>query len=172
MKTFKIGTIFLVLLFVSYNSLAQTGKDIVEVAVNSKDHTTLVKALAAADLVNTLKGKGSFTVFAPTNEAFVKLPGGTLDTLLLSENKSKLAVILTYHVVALNLDAKAIIEAIRKGDGKVVLTTVEGGTLTATVVKGKVILMDENGGKATVTATDLEASNGVIHVIDKVLMPR
>lgn len=170
MKTLKIGTFFLGLLFLSFNSFAQTTKSIVDVAVNSKDHTTLVQALTAGDLVNTLKGTGPFTVFAPTNDAFAKLPAGTLDTLLLSENKSKLGGILTYHVVAGNLDAKAVMAAIKKGNGKAVLTTVEGGMLTATSVDGKVILMDEKGGKATVTTTDLKASNGVIHVIDKVLM--
>jgi uncharacterized surface protein with fasciclin (FAS1) repeats len=111
-------------------------------------------------------------VFAPTNAAFNKLPKGTVENLLKPENKAKLAAILTYHVVAGKLDAAAVIAAIKKGNGKAVLTTVQGGKLTATLAGGKVILTDEKGGKATVTATDLKASNGVIHVIDSVLMPK
>ena len=123
-------------------------------------------------MVTTLKSKGPFTVFAPTNDAFVKLPAGTVDNLLKPENKAKLAGILTYHVVAGDLDAKSVLAAIKKGGGKVVLTTVAGGKLTAAVVKGKVVLTDEKGDKATVTATDLKATNGVIHVIDAVLLPK
>lgn len=172
MKNFNFGVFFLGLLFLSFNSSGQTTKDIVAVAQNSKDHTTLVQALTAADLVNTLKGKGPFTVFAPTNDAFAGLPAGTLDSLLLPKKKSKLSSILQYHVVPGNLDAKAVMAAIKKGNGKVVLTTLAGGMITATTVNGKVILTDENGGKATVTATDLKASNGVVHVIDKLIMPK
>jgi len=172
MKNFNFGVFFLGLLFLSFNSSGQTTKDIVVVAQNSKDHTTLVQALTAADLVNTLKGKGPFTVFAPTNDAFAGLPAGTLDSLLLPKKKSKLSSILQYHVVPGNLDAKAVMAAIKKGNGKVVLTTLAGGMITATTVDGKVILTDENGGKATVTATDLKASNGVVHVIDKLIMPK
>ena len=123
-------------------------------------------------MVTTLKSKDPFTVFAPTNDAFVKLPAGTVDNLLKPENKAKLAGILTYHVVAGDLDAKSVLAAIKKGGGKVVLTTVAGGKLTAAVVKGKVVLTDEKGDKATVTATDLKATNGVIHVIDAVLLPK
>ena len=152
-------------------SSAQT-KDIVDVAAGSKDHTTLVAAVGAADLVSTLKSAGPFTVFAPTNAAFAKLPAGTVDNLLKPENKATLAGILTYHVVAGNLDAKAVMAAIKKGKGKVVLTTVAGGKLKASIVGGKVILTDEKGGKATVTATDLKGTNGVIHVINAVLMPK
>ena len=152
-------------------SSAQT-KDIVDVAAGSKDHTTLVAAVGAADLVSTLKSAGPFTVFAPTNAAFAKLPAGTVDNLLKPENKATLAGILTYHVVAGNLDAKAVTAAIKKGKGKVVLTTVAGGKLKASIVGGKVILTDEKGGKATVTATDLKGTNGVIHVINAVLMPK
>lgn len=159
-------------LFLSINAMAQTTKDIVDVAAGSKEHTTLVQAIKAADLVNTLKSEGAYTVFAPTNNAFGKLPAGTVDNLLKPENKSKLAGVLTYHVVEGNLDAKAILAAITNGGGKATLTTVAGGMLTATVVNGKVVLTDEKGDMATVTATDLKATNGVIHVIDNVLLPK
>jgi len=172
MKTFKIATFFLGLLFVSVNVSAQTEEGIVEVASGSKEHTTLVTALKAADLVTTLKGKGPFTVFAPTNNAFSKLPAGTVDNLLMAENKSQLAGILTYHVVPGNLDANAVLAAIKKGGGITVLTTVAGGQLTASILEGNVTLTDEKGGIATVTATDLKGTNGVIHVIDIVLMPK
>jgi len=171
MKSFKIAALYVAALLLSINAMAQATKDIVEVAAGSKEHTTLVAAIKAADLVTTLKGQGPFTVFAPTNDAFAKLPAGTLDNLLMPKNKSKLAGILTYHVVAGNLNAKAVMAAIKDGGGKAVLTTVAGGKLTAKVVNGKVVLTDEKGGKATVTATNLEATNGVIHVINKVLMP-
>ena len=172
MKSIKtIGLFFAASVF-ALNVMAETKNDIVDVAVSSSAHTTLVAAVTAADLVTTLKSKGPFTVFAPTNDAFAKLPEGTIDNLLKPENKSKLAGILTYHVVAGNLDAKAVLAAIKNGGDKVVLKTVAGGKLTATVVKGKVILTDENGGKATVTATDLKATNGVIHAIDSVLLPK
>lgn len=172
MKSIKILTLVVAAALLSMNTIAQEKKDIVDVAISSKAHTTLVAALKAADLVTTLKGKGPFTVFAPTNDAFAKLPEGTVDNLLKPENKSKLAGILTYHVVAGNLDAKAVLDAIKKGNGKVVLTTVAGGKLTASLVDGKVMLTDENGGKSMVTATDLKGTNGVIHVIDSVLMPK
>jgi len=172
MKTVKNVALFLGLLFLSANLSAQTQKDIVDVTAESKEHTTLVAALKAADLVATLKGKGPFTVFAPTNGAFSKLPDGTVDSLLMSENQSQLAGILTYHVVAGNLNANAVLAAIKKGGGKAVLTTVAGGKLTASLIREEVTLTDEKGGMATVTATDLKASNGVIHVIDTVLMPK
>ncbi len=172
MKSIKNTTLFVAAILLSINTMAQTTKDIVDVAASSKAHSTLVEAIKEADLVATLKSTGPFTVFAPTNDAFAKLPSGTLDNLLKPENKSKLAGILTYHVVAGNLDAKAVMAAIKKDNGKAVLTTVAGGKLTATVVKGKVVLTDENGGEAIVTATDLSATNGVIHVIDKVLLPK
>ncbi|CAN5508586.1 fasciclin domain-containing protein [soil metagenome] len=171
MKSIKNVALFVAATFLSINVMAQTNKDIVDIAAGSDAHTTLVAAVKAADLVATLKSKGPFTVFAPTNDAFAKLPAGTVDNLLMAENKAKLAGILTYHVVAGNLDAKAVLAAIKKGGGKVVLTTVAGGKLTASVEMGKVVLTDENGGKATVTATDLKATNGVIHVIDSVLLP-
>lgn len=147
-------------------------KDIVDNAVNSKDHTTLVAAVKAAGLVDTLKGPGPFTVFAPTNEAFAALPAGTVDTLLKPENKSKLTAILTYHVVAGRMDAKALMAAIKAGGGKATLTTVEGDPLTVATVGGKVLVMDESGGTATVTIADVYQSNGVIHVVDKVLLPK
>ncbi|MEO7491068.1 MAG: fasciclin domain-containing protein, partial [Ferruginibacter sp.] len=171
-KSIKNVALLVAATLLSVNTMAQTKKDIVDVAAGSKAHTTLVAAVKAADLVTTLKSKGPFTVFAPTNEAFAKLPAGTVDNLLKPENKASLAGILTYHVVAGNLDAKAVLAAIKKGGGKAVLTTVAGGKLTAEVVMGKVVLTDEKGGKATVTATDLAATNGVIHVIDAVLLPK
>ena len=146
-------------------------KNIVENAVNSKDHTTLVAAVKAAGLVDTLEGPGPFTVFAPTNEAFDKLPAGTVDTLLKPENLAQLKKILTYHVVAGKLTAKDIAKQIKAGGGKATLTTVEGGTLTAMMQDGKLVLTDEKGGTATVTIANVFQSNGVIHVIDTVLMP-
>lgn len=147
-------------------------KDIVDNAVNSKDHTTLVAAVKAAGLVQTLKGKGPFTVFAPTNEAFDKLPKGTVETLVKPENKATLTKILTYHVVAGKMDSKAIAKAIKKGNGKTELTTLEGGKLWAYMQGGKLMLKDEKGGTSTVTIADVYQKNGVIHVIDTVLMPK
>lgn len=172
MKSILKSALLIAASIFTVQSFAQTSKDIVDIAAGSADHTTLVAAVKAADLVETLKSAGPFTVFAPTNDAFAKLPKGTVETLLLPENKSKLAGILTYHVVAGNLDAAAVLAAIKKGKGKVVLTTVNGAKLTASLVKGKVTLTDENGGKSTVTATDLKGTNGVIHVIDTVLLPK
>ena len=145
-------------------------KNIVENAVNSKDHTTLVAAVKAAGLVDTLESPGPFTVFAPTNEAFGKLPAGTVDTLLKPENLAQLKKILTYHVVAGKLTAKDIAKQIKAGGGKATLTTVEGGTLTAMMQDGKLVLTDEKGGTATVTIANVFQSNGVIDVIDTVLM--
>ena len=146
-------------------------KNIIENAVNSKDHTTLVAAVKAAGLVDTLEGTGPFTVFAPTNEAFDKLPAGTVDTLLKPENKDQLKKILTYHVVAGKMTSKDIEKAIKKGGGKAELTTVEGGKLTASMMDGKLMLTDEKGGMSTVTIPNVIQSNGVIHVVDTVLMP-
>jgi uncharacterized surface protein with fasciclin (FAS1) repeats len=146
-------------------------KNIVENAVNSKDHTTLVAAVKAAGLVDTLEGPGPFTVFAPTNEAFDKLPAGTVDTLLKPENKAELVKVLTYHVVPGKLSAKDIAEMIKKGGGKATLTTVEGEPLIATKKDGKIVLTDVKGGTATVTIANVYQSNGVIHVIDAVLLP-
>jgi uncharacterized surface protein with fasciclin (FAS1) repeats len=146
-------------------------KNIVENAVNSKDHTTLVAAVKAAGLVDTLESPGPFTVFAPTNEAFDKLPAGTVDTLLKPENLDQLKKILTYHVVAGKMTSKDIAKAIKTGGGKAVLTTVEGGKLTAMMEGGKLVLTDEKGGTSTVTIANVIQSNGVIHVVDTVLMP-
>lgn len=146
-------------------------KDVVDIAIGSADHTTLVVAVKAADLVGTLKGKGPFTLFAPTNAAFGKLPAGTVETLLKPENKATLAKILTYHVVSGDLNAAAVIAAVNAGKGKAVVTTVSGGKLTVTLDNGKVKLTDEKGGSAYVTAADLKGSNGVVHVIDGVILP-
>ena len=147
-------------------------KDIIDNAVNSKDHTTLVAAVKAAGLVETLKGAGPFTVFAPTNAAFAALPAGTVDTLLKPENKAMLSGILTYHVVAGKVDAAALTKMIADGKGTASLKTVAGGTLTAKTAGGKVMITDEKGGAATVTIADVYQSNGVIHVVDKVLLPK
>lgn len=168
-KLLKSATIAAALLF-TISATAQK-KDIVDIAIGSEAHTTLVAAVKAADLVATLKTAGPFTVFAPVNDAFAKLPAGTVDFLLKPENKATLAKILTYHVVAGNLDANAVIAAIKKGNGTATLTTVSGGKLSATIENGKVKLTDEKGGTAFVTATDLKGSNGVIHVIDSVVLP-
>jgi uncharacterized surface protein with fasciclin (FAS1) repeats len=146
-------------------------KNIVENAVNSKDHTTLVAAVKAAGLVDTLEGTGPFTVFAPTNEAFAKLPAGTVDTLLKPENKDQLVKVLTYHVVAGKVSSKDLIKMIKAGGGKAELKTVEGGMLTATTKGGKIMLTDEKGDVATVTIADVYQSNGVIHVVNTVLLP-
>ena len=146
-------------------------KDIIDNAVNSKDHTTLVAAVKAAGLVETLKGSGPFTVFAPTNKAFAALPAGTVDNLLKPENKATLSGILTYHVVSGNMSVAALRSAIKKGKGSTELTTVNGGKLLAMMKGGKVMLKDEKGNVATVTIADVKQSNGVIHVINKVLMP-
>jgi len=146
-------------------------KNIVQNAVNSPDHTTLVAAVKAAGLVDTLEGSGPFTVFAPTNEAFAKLPAGTVDTLLKPENKDQLVKILTYHVVSGKITSKELIRMIKKGGGKAELKTVSGGTLTASLSMGHVVLTDEKGGTATVTIADVYQSNGIIHVIDSVLLP-
>jgi uncharacterized surface protein with fasciclin (FAS1) repeats len=147
-------------------------KNIIENAVNSKDHTTLVAAVKAAGLVETLQGKGPFTVFAPTNDAFENLPDGTVETLLKPENKETLTKVLTYHVVSGKYDYDAIAKAIKAGKGKATLKTVSGGTLTAMMNGSKNIsLKDEKGNVANITTYDVNQSNGVIHVLDKVVMP-
>ena len=146
-------------------------KNIVENAVNSKDHTTLVAAVQASGLVDTLKSAGPFTVFAPTNAAFEKLPAGTVETLVKPENKAMLTKILTYHVIAGNNDSMTIAKAIKKGGGKAEFKTVAGGTLTATMKGKKLVLTDEKGGSSMVTIADVRQSNGVIHVIDTVVLP-
>ena len=181
-KSLMAASLALALGFSSFSAMAEKDpmvggaamyptKNIVENAMNSKDHTTLVAAVKAAGLVETLEGPGPFTVFAPTNEAFDKLPAGTVDTLLKPENKDQLKKVLTYHVVAGKMSAKDIEKAIKAGGGKASLTTVEGGTLTATKKDGKIILTDEKGGMATVTIANVYQSNGVIHVVDAVLLP-
>ena len=147
-------------------------KDIVSNAMNSADNTTLVAAVKAAGLVQTLQGPGPFTVFAPTNEAFAALPAGTVDTLLKPENKATLTKILTYHVVPGRLDFTALEQMIRKGDGKAELKTVEGDTLTAKMnCPRNIVLVDYKGDVAQISTYDVYQSNGVIQVIDKVLMP-
>ncbi len=146
-------------------------RDIIDNAVNSADHTTLVAAVKAAGLVDTLKSKGPFTVFAPTNEAFDKLPAGTVDMLVKPENKEMLTKILTYHVLAGKFDSKAIASRIRKGHGSAKFTTVSGDTLTASMSGNDLILRDEKGGTSRVTTGNVYQSNGVIHVIDSVLLP-
>ena len=146
-------------------------KTIVENAVNSKDHTTLVAAVKAAGLVDTLSGKGPFTVFAPTNAAFAKLPAGTVETLVKPESKAMLTGILTYHVVAGKMSAADLMKAIKDGGGKATLKTVNGGSLTATQAGDTIELTDAKGGKSKVTIADVNQSNGVIHVIDTVVQP-
>ena len=184
MKTkFKLASIgvALALSFAAVPSMAQVmvggapmlaSKDIIDNAVNSKDHTTLVAAVKAAGLVDTLKSAGPFTVFAPTNAAFAALPAGTVDTLLKPENKAMLSGILTYHVVPGKVDAAALTKMIMDGKGSTSFKTVAGGMLTAKLASGKVMITDEKGGTSTVTIADVYQSNGVIHVVDKVLLPK
>jgi uncharacterized surface protein with fasciclin (FAS1) repeats len=181
MKTFAISFIAA---FISIASFAQErtvmvggapmypSKNIVENAVNSKDHTTLVAAVKAAGLVETLQSAGPFTVFAPTNKAFDKLPAGTVETLVKPENKKTLTTILTYHVVPGKWSAEDLMAKIKAGNGKAMLTTVQGGTLTAWMKGKNVWITDEKGSMAKVTIADVNQSNGVIHVIDTVLMPK
>lgn len=188
MKTIKTIALIAFAAFISTAGMAQSmdskektvmvggaamypSKNIVENAVNSKDHTTLVAAVKAAGLVETLEGPGPFTVFAPTNEAFNKLPKGTVDNLVKPENKEMLTKILTYHVVAGKWDAKAIAKMIKDGGGKAKIKTVQGEELTASMKGDKLVLTDAKGGMAMVTIKDVYQSNGVIHVIDTVLMP-
>ena len=175
--------------FMSHNTMAQNGmmkeetkmvggaamypsKNIVENAINSKDHTTLVAAVKAAGLVDVLMSEGPFTVFAPTNDAFNKLLKGTVETLLKESNKAQLQTILKYHVVAGKWNAKNVIKMIKKGKGKAEIKTITGGMLTAWMKDGNVYLTDENGNSAQVTIADVNQSNGVIHVIDAVLLPK
>lgn len=148
-----------------------SSRDIVDNAVNSKDHTTLVAAVKAAGLVDTLKQPGPFTVFAPTNSAFSMLPAGTVDTLLKPENKPQLTQVLTYHVVPGRIDSRALAQQIQAGGGKATLKTAAGGTLTASMRGNDVVVMDAKGNAAKVGIADVYQSNGVIHVVDKVLLP-
>ena len=147
-------------------------KNIVENAINSKDHTTLVAAVKAAGLVETLMSEGPFTVFAPTNAAFEKLPAGTVATLLKPENKGMLTAVLTYHVVAGRLDSKTIARLLKAGNGKAELTTVQGGKLWLFMKGNKLMIKDEKDGMSTITIKDVYQSNGVIHVIDAVALPK
>ncbi len=147
-------------------------KNIIENAVNSADHTTLVAAVKAAGLVETLQGPGPFTVFAPVNAAFAKLPAGTVDTLLKPENKDTLVKVLTYHVVAGKLSSVDLKKQIKAGGGKAMLKTVSGGTLWAMMKGNSIVLKDEKGGMAKITQANVFQSNGVIHVIDTVVMPK
>lgn len=183
MKARKILSVAFFALVFGVNSFAQKTvmvggapmyptKNIIENAVNSKDHTTLVAAVKAAGLVETLQGKGPFTVFAPTNAAFDKLPKGTVETLLKPENLKMLQNILTYHVVAGKMNAFDIAKAIKAGNGKAILKTVSGGTLTAWMKGKKLYITDEKGGMSEVTIADVNQSNGVIHVVDTVLLPK
>lgn len=184
MKTKNLIKVSFFALMVSFVSVAQEksvnvggapmypSKNIVENAVNSKDHTTLVAAVKAADLVETLQSKGPFTVFAPTNSAFDNLPKGTVETLLKPENKKLLQTVLTYHVLAGRFSATDIASAIKKGNGKATFKTVSGGTLTAWLKGKDIYLTDENGNSAKVTISDVNQSNGVIHVIDAVVTPK
>ena len=183
MKSIKLSTLALALVMSAstITAIAQVtvggapmyaSKDIIDNAVNSKDHTTLVAAVKAAGLVETLKGPGPFTVFAPTNAAFAALPAGTVDTLLKPESKPTLTKVLTYHVVSGKMDATALMAAVKAGNGKAMLKTVSGGTLTATSNGSAVMVMDETGGTANVAIADVIQSNGVIHVVDKVLLPK
>ena len=178
---FRAGVVALALATVATPALAKNPmvggaamyptKNIIQNAVNSKDHTTLVAAVKAAGLVGTLSGKGPFTVFAPTNAAFDKLPAGTVGELVKPENKATLTSILTYHVVAGRLTAANIAAKIKAGKGKATLTTLNGGTLTASMMGGKLMLTDAKGGMSHVTIGNVMQSNGVIHVVDTVLMP-
>jgi len=155
----------------SVGTTASPKGNIVAAAQTSSVHKTLVAAVKAAKLVDTLASKGPFTVFAPTDDAFAKLPEGTVETLLKPENRDQLTKVLTYHVVPGQFTAAAILQLINQGNGEAKLTTVEGSELTAKLVDGKVVVVDENGGVATVVAADLMQSNGVIHVTDAVSLP-
>lgn len=150
----------------------ETGETIVSVAASNKDFTTLVAAVKAAGLINILNGQGPYTVFAPVNSAFKKLPKGTVETLLNPKNKKLLTSILTYHVVAGKFKAVDVVKAIKSNDGKFTIKTVQGSNLTASLYKGNVILTDANGNTSKVIITDVKASNGIVHAIDSVVMPK
>jgi uncharacterized surface protein with fasciclin (FAS1) repeats len=168
----KLKSLFLSFVAIASFTFSFAQKTVVDIAVGSPAHTTLVAAVKAGGLVEVLQGAGPFTVFAPTNDAFGKLPAGTVESLVKPEAKATLVKILTYHVVAGNLDAAAVVKAIEAGKGSAKVKTVSGGTLTASLKDGKVILTDENGNTSTVVAADLKAGNGVVHVIDSVVLPK
>ena len=172
MKTKNLLKLFVVAvsLFIGNNVIAQD-KNIVETAIGSDAHTTLVAAVKAADLVGVLTSEGPFTVFAPTNDAFGKLPEGTVESLLKPENIGTLQTILKYHVVAGKFMAADVIGLIKENNGKATISTVSGGKLTATLKDGSVFITDENGNSAKVIAANLDNTNGVIHVIDTVVLP-
>jgi uncharacterized surface protein with fasciclin (FAS1) repeats len=181
-KTFLVAMAAAVLAVTSFTAKAEknpdvggaamyANKNIIQNAVNSPIHKTLVAAVKAAGLVDTLSGPGPFTVFAPTDDAFAKLPAGTVDTLVKPESHDTLVKILTYHVVPGKITSKQIEKGIKKGGGKFVMKTVQGEDLTASMSGDKIILTDAKGGTATITTADVMQSNGVIHVIDTVLMP-
>ena len=180
-KTFLVALAAAVLAVTSFTAKAENptvggaamyaNKNIIQNAVNSPIHKTLVAAVKAAGLVDTLSGPGPFTVFAPTDDAFAKLPAGTVDTLVKPENKDTLVKILTYHVVAGKITSKQLAKMIKKGGGKATLKTVQGEDLTASMSGSNIILTDAKGGTSTITTADVMQSNGVIHVIDTVLMP-
>ncbi len=182
MKKIKVFGIGVLALFLANSSMAQNKmvggaemyptKNIVENAVNSKDHTTLVAAVKAAGLVETLESAGPFTVFAPTNEAFNMLPKGTVETLLKPENKAKLTAVLTYHVVAGKLSSMDLMKMVKDNNGKATLKTVEGENLYITMKGKNLMVTDASGGMAKITIADVNQSNGMIHVIDKVLLPK
>jgi len=183
MKKFFALSLLALVTMISSTALAQKpvtvggapmfpNKNIIENAVNSKDHTTLVAAVKAAGLVETLQGSGPFTVFAPVNAAFDALPAGTVDTLLKPENKGTLTSVLTYHVIAARLNSKALERMIKQGGGRAILKTVQGGELTATMSGGDINITDAKGNMARITITNVNQSNGVIHVVDRVLLPQ
>ncbi|ULQ57980.1 fasciclin domain-containing protein [Flavihumibacter rivuli] len=170
-RMMSIMAVALTCLFFCAKVSAQTA-DLVDVAAGSKDHSTLVSAVKAAGLVNDLKAAGPFTVFAPTNEAFNKLPAGVVESLLQPENKEVLAKVLKNHVVAGKLDAAAVTDAIKQGNGKAVFNTLSGGKLTAVLEGGRVKLTDEGGRSSYIVTPDIPASNGMVHVVDAVVMPK
>ena len=168
----KFKSFILIAVAVAAFAQSKAQKTVVDIAAGSPVHSTLVAAVKAGGLVETLQGAGPFTVFAPTNDAFGKLPAGTVESLLKPEAKGTLVKILTYHVVAGNFDAAAVVKAIEAGNGSAKLSTVSGGVLTASLKDGKVILTDEVGSSATVVAADIKSGNGVVHVIDTVVLPK
>jgi uncharacterized surface protein with fasciclin (FAS1) repeats len=172
MKFIKNAVLLFTIGMFSMNVIAQKTGDVTDLIASSKDHATLTAAIKAAGLVETLKGAGPFTIFAPSNAGFAKLPPGTVETLLKPERKAQLSAILTYHVVAGTINAETLAAAIVEGKGKYSIATLAGNVLIASMVDNKIILMDESGGKAIVTMPDVKASNGIIHVIDSVLLPK
>lgn len=176
MKTTSIlksgAAMFVGAMFVVSSAAFAADPTVVEIAISSPDHTTLVAAVQAAGLVDTLNSAGPFTVFAPVNSGFAALPAGTVDTLLMPENKDMLTKVLTAHVVAGEINAATLIEAINANGGRYEFVTVSGDALAAEIRGGNVYLADENGGVSKVVATDLEASNGVVHVVSNVLVPK